>query len=219
MPLDEFEMELWVLTHWEKAGLALDLEEQIEKVRQVIKFVKGWSNTLFEGEIGTMLAQVNEFREKMEIEKKKIVKLGQDELFKHFLPIFEQNPKLESLSWTQYTPYFNDGDECTFSVNSDYFEMVYDGQEMDDVHYSGVKWNKETGKCDKVPPYVRGYGGEGVHFDESTEEGVGVLAAVKGLQELLVGLGDDLCLAIWGNHMRVTLSREGFVGRYCICTG
>lgn len=36
------------------------------------------------------------------------------ELFKAF---FEENPEIHSIQWTQYTPYFNDGDECVFEVN------------------------------------------------------------------------------------------------------
>jgi hypothetical protein len=28
--------------------------------------------------------------------------------------LFEEFPELESFSWTQYTPYFNDGDTCEF---------------------------------------------------------------------------------------------------------
>jgi hypothetical protein len=34
--------------------------------------------------------------------------------------VFEQNPNLQSFSWTCYTPYFNDGDECKYRVCSDY---------------------------------------------------------------------------------------------------
>jgi len=34
--------------------------------------------------------------------------------------LFEANPKLESFGWQQYTPYFNDGDPCVFSVYADY---------------------------------------------------------------------------------------------------
>lgn len=37
--------------------------------------------------------------------------------------LFDANPKLESFSWTQYSPYFNDGDECTFSAHIDYPEV------------------------------------------------------------------------------------------------
>lgn len=38
---------------------------------------------------------------------------GAGNLFKEF---FEQNPNVYALQWAQYTPYFNDGDPCTFSV-------------------------------------------------------------------------------------------------------
>lgn len=33
--------------------------------------------------------------------------------------LFDKHPKLESFGWRQYTPYFNDGDECTFSAHTD----------------------------------------------------------------------------------------------------
>jgi hypothetical protein len=36
-----------------------------------------------------------------------------DEVLKLF---FDANPHVASVSWRQYTPYFNDGDACTFSV-------------------------------------------------------------------------------------------------------
>ncbi len=32
------------------------------------------------------------------------------------LELFKENPKLDSFSWTQYTPYFNDGEACEFGV-------------------------------------------------------------------------------------------------------
>lgn len=33
--------------------------------------------------------------------------------------LFAANPELESFGWKQYTPYFNDGDTCTFGVRAD----------------------------------------------------------------------------------------------------
>ncbi len=33
--------------------------------------------------------------------------------------LFEAHPELESFGWTQYTPYFNDGQPCVFSVHND----------------------------------------------------------------------------------------------------
>lgn len=34
-----------------------------------------------------------------------------------FKPIFDGCPEMDSFTWTQYTPYFNDGDSCEFYVN------------------------------------------------------------------------------------------------------
>lgn len=37
-----------------------------------------------------------------------------------FKEMFDTYPELESYKWAQYTPYFNDGDECKFGVDCDY---------------------------------------------------------------------------------------------------
>jgi hypothetical protein len=42
------------------------------------------------------------------------------ELFKEF---FAKHAWVESFKWRQYTPYFNDGDECTFGVRQDYDDI------------------------------------------------------------------------------------------------
>lgn len=40
------------------------------------------------------------------------------------MPFFEQcSDSIQSISWNQYTPYFNDGDECKFSANVHYLEI------------------------------------------------------------------------------------------------
>jgi len=33
--------------------------------------------------------------------------------------LFSEYPDLKHVAWTQYTPYFADGDKCEFSVHSD----------------------------------------------------------------------------------------------------
>lgn len=40
--------------------------------------------------------------------------------------LFEACPEIESVYWTQYTPYFNDGDSCEFSVHESHFNLVDD---------------------------------------------------------------------------------------------
>lgn len=51
-------------------------------------------------------------------------------------PLFDKYPAVEKIRWVQYTPYFNDGDECTFSAN------VWDIAVNDNEMYDGSKENK-----------------------------------------------------------------------------
>ena len=55
---------------------------------------------------------IKKLKDKMLVESKQVFKDAS-------AAIFEKYPQIESFSWTQYTPYFADGDECIFGVNSD----------------------------------------------------------------------------------------------------
>jgi len=62
----------------------------------------------------------------------KILKDGKKILKESIREIFKENKKLESFSWDQYTPHWNDGDECIFSC---YFDSlaINDERENDDI--------------------------------------------------------------------------------------
>ena len=49
--------------------------------------------------------------------------------------IFEKYPTLESFGWTQYTPYFNDGDATIFSASTDYISV--NDEYVDDTEQKG----------------------------------------------------------------------------------
>lgn len=53
--------------------------------------------------------------------------------------VFNKFPTLVSFGWTQYTPYFNDGEPCTFSANYSYPSMTFltDGVEEEFDENSG----------------------------------------------------------------------------------
>ena len=54
----------------------------------------------------------------------KMVKGFKEEDFKGwFTEFFALYPMVTMIRWTQYTPYFNDGDECVFSVNDPEVEL------------------------------------------------------------------------------------------------
>ena len=62
--------------------------------------------------------------------------------------IFVEHPKVKSFGWTQYTPYFNDGDTCYFSVHTDY--IYINGESADESNWISETnitnygtWNRE----------------------------------------------------------------------------
>jgi len=74
--------------------------------------------------------------------------------------LFEANPKLKSFAWTQYTPYFNDGDPTYFSVHSDYpYINDLDTDDYDDVETEAVGLtSKERDELrDKVADFLNNW--------------------------------------------------------------
>jgi len=83
------------------------------------------------------------------------------ELFKKTTKnFFDSVPEIKAFYWSQYTPYFNDGDECVFSVNDVYFtnttdtdniewEEEYNGEEENVFIYSGWGEQPELSKESK----------------------------------------------------------------------
>lgn len=64
----------------------------------------------------TILQKSRELRELIEKSGKEAIQ----EILESFLA---ENPTVKRLRWTQYAPYFNDGDPCTFSVHEPEVEL------------------------------------------------------------------------------------------------
>ena len=71
--------------------------------------------------------------ERHKLERARLVEELKGKLPKLLAPLFDKHPKLEAVSWTQYTPYFNDGDVCEFAAHTDYLTVLFDGQEYEEL--------------------------------------------------------------------------------------
>lgn len=58
-----------------------------------------------------------------------------------FLAFFADSPEVKAVKWTQYTPHFNDGDACTFSVHGPEFALTNEDLESRDEWESA--WSVE----------------------------------------------------------------------------
>jgi hypothetical protein len=96
-----------------------------------------------------------------------------------------EHPEVKAIGWTQYTPYFNDGEECTFGVNDLHASMS--DERDDDV--GGDGWEYLYGKTTK--------GFSQKSWDDLLK-----------LQEALGGAEPEL-KAAFGDHVRVIVTRDG----------
>lgn len=52
---------------------------------------------------------------------------GREVFLKASREIFDRFPSVRQFGWTQYTPYFNDGDECVFRTHTEDEEIIVNG--------------------------------------------------------------------------------------------
>lgn len=116
--------------------------------------------------------------------------------------IFEKHPKIESFGWSQYTPYFNDGDTCTFSANTDYISI--NGEYVDDS-----KWVNETTVVDwgTWNRELRIYEGrvEVPNLDYDAELAKGS----DEVTEFLRNFDNDFYITRFGDHAEITVTKDG----------
>lgn len=82
-----------------------------------------------------------DLRKKLKKLEEECQTIGLDFFKEESKDLFEQNPDLYSFSWTQYTPYFNDGDACEFSAHTEYpdvngMDEWGDGNDEEGTHLS-----------------------------------------------------------------------------------
>lgn len=86
------------------------------------------------------LSELNMKRKKLAEQREKLEAEAQDNMKSYLGTFMEANPKIKAIKWTQYTPSFNDGDPCYFSIHGtfvalegDTAESTYETIEVDDV--------------------------------------------------------------------------------------
>lgn len=109
----------------------------------------------------------------------------------------KSNPQVKAVKWTQYTPYFNDGDTCTFGINAPEFffhdTAGNDDEDEDDAEGYGA-WNLKPER-DQWSPSVE------VCSPETAAACVKLAEALDGIEEAL-----EEC---FGDHVKVIVTANG----------
>lgn len=126
---------------------------------------------------------------------------------------FVENPGVKAIVWKQYTPYFNDGDTCEFSVNDPYFTNA----EGEDLH--DISWGQYDGERDDI--WVaesigwlmnhkdNGYNGDTIRLIEKSG-GVNAQSCDNFSSIICSSEMQNVMLAMFGDHVEVVATAQGF---------
>lgn len=152
--------------------------------------------------IEQIIKEVKEKQSEIAKLKQELHKKSEETFFMGAKEILDSCLELESVSWNQYTPYFNDGDETIFSAHISYLKVNGDYAEDDDslrptiVVNSGT-WNRDKrvyeGRVEKPNP----------KYNQSLAE------AVDKMSEFLGIFDDDFYKTQFGDHVTVTITADG----------
>lgn len=146
-------------------------------------------------------------KERQEIQSKYQTKM-QEHLKGLTKAFFKDNPQVTAFVWTQYTPYFNDGDECTFRRN----EISATNCPLDEV--DRIRYDEYEGEAENV--FVSNFSDWFMKSDyckderKKIEESGVDIKAVRQFVKILGSIDDDVYLETFGNHVRVAATAQGF---------
>lgn len=168
--------------------------------------------------IDELKTKISEANERIKELKKQVQKELQAEFSGALTELFDAYPFVKSLSFTAYTPFFNDGDTCEYNVHHDNCEFNGYDEYEDEPQGEGVdvlKLARETIYVEEPNPEYDPRGGAwgnpktkwvkkpNPDFNPLYKE------AVEAFREALAVVDDDNWMDMVGDHVKVTITRNG----------
>jgi hypothetical protein len=142
--------------------------------------------------------------------------------------LFEKHSILNSFGWVQYTPYFNDGDECTFSARTNYPTINGYDEDSENERGDGIDLISNSNEFITAPirneedlreneeNYLKaGYnwykdqkiGEYGVRKNPEYNPSHGEV--IKDVKNFLSKVDESVLRNMFGDHVKITVSRNG----------
>lgn len=149
-------------------------------------------------------SDIRDLTTKFETMRLEISARGKEALKVGFDQFFELTPEVETVRWSQYTPYFSDGDENIFSVHDYLYTTAIDEAEGD------IDWWDDGGIFDAstyrdVSPQIENY----------SEERIAQIRENLEILKELFSLPDQVFKDAFDDHARITVTRSGFNVEEC----
>lgn len=171
-----------------------------------------------------LVKKVEELRQTMKTQGK--IALQED-----FVEFFGKHPMAKAVVWTQYTPYFNDGDACVFRLNEPELKVYLDKVTDDVAKYLGKDPDEDDEDSDEEDDYRHGDGCAlsaltsiadvdcDPRWDTCKRLGVDHRSLLPSEQSLVddfialrknLGSIDEVLETVLGDHCLVRATRDGF---------
>jgi len=148
----------------------------------------------------SLSTEVGEFEQQLKELQKKYSAIISEKLTEILKSYFDTDTECAKITWTQYTPFFNDGEECIFSVNEPNFFSINFNEEEYNGYYEGDLYATNSYRDDRVYDYAI-----------KTYRPATAMEMQRGkLSKLLQSSGVQSVLKLtFGDHAKVTVTREG----------
>lgn len=144
---------------------------------------------------GTGCAEYDTLTEQMEKAREKIADMGKDAVKALFKRFFAEHPKCTAIGWEQYTPHFNDGDACEFSVRDFYYTTK-----------KGVDFKEVSSLYEEDEEDSDGAGFRDIDSDAKRGEG----AIKEAVSRLRRAVNENIFETAFGDHVMVIATPKGF---------
>lgn len=136
---------------------------------------------------------------------------------------FEEFPMVQAITWNQFTPHFNDGDPCVFSMGDIHF--VTDGFDADELMdpYAYEDLSVYTGNLDEAIARYVGYAERAGNDDyrKEYEDRIAILTKQKeqypnlgeaaGVFEKILYQNEDVLEHMFGDGVSVYLTKDRII--------
>ena len=139
----------------------------------------------------TIVEKINAELQAFNAKKQELVESLRKDFPALLAPLFEKSKLINSIGWTQYTPYFSDGDECVFGVNND--EPYVNGHRVYDDELDFLD--------EQIGPYNDRRPNPTYNAEES--------AIYDDFCSLLHSIPDEFYRDLFGDHALITIHRDG----------
>mgnify|MGYP003440024300 CR=1 FL=1 len=131
-----------------------------------------------------LIDKIKEAGEKLAAQKTALVEEAETTLAPALQEFIVSHPEIKAIRWRQYSPYFNDGEPCVFSLQGVEYQLANkeygDEEDGDDTEWEYISWKPSNP----------------------------IEAAMKEIEDTL-NLNEDILEAVFGDGVQVIVTKDG----------